>query len=465
MINIERRPHLLTTVDLLLSRGACPSVSVLPMPVLFFAVKSADPLAVAKLLQCGADTSARLDHLRLCALHIAVALPGPEGLAITELLLKHGSDPNARDGYDTDDISLGRTPLHIACSREDDYKEVRSIVLLLLAYGADPNLDCFGNSPLTLAIASGNDHVIDTLIANGADVSLKLSHGLGSVLCCATSFQAERRRSPSKRMELVEKLIAAGADLLTPVCLSNKLPPGTVMDYAYHVYYQDRRISCTPYHALTSLERECYNARKEMLEKLATHFRTAVAAKEKQLEEEHGLTATSSQDLSRKNTEPNTETRSKKTGVSRKATCNLERTDDCGLGFVTVKSGVRRCPDTGSTKSRRRYRYCNECGRSIGVRLAPCPRCKEIFYCSKNCKIKLWNSRHREECAKVAGVGSNPLNTNHVSADNVEAIDDGKKKGVITGDGSRAGGATYRGRKTNSSNHRLREELGFLPQI
>lgn len=36
-----------------------------------------------------------------------------------------------------------------------------------------------------------------------ADPSLRLTHGLGSILCVAATFQAERRRTPYERMRLV----------------------------------------------------------------------------------------------------------------------------------------------------------------------------------------------------------------------------------------------------------------------
>lgn len=55
----------------------------------------------------------------IAPLHIAVALPDQTGVEITELLLRAGADPNIRDcafGYEEN----GRTPAHIACSREDN---------------------------------------------------------------------------------------------------------------------------------------------------------------------------------------------------------------------------------------------------------------------------------------------------------------------------------------------------------
>ena len=103
----------------------------------------------------------------MCPLHIAVALPCIEGVEITKLLLQYGADPNLRDSFCSEggleggkeDTPDGRTPLHIVCSREDYVKQCQKITRILLEYGADPNLLCMGNAPLSLAIGSGNDMV------------------------------------------------------------------------------------------------------------------------------------------------------------------------------------------------------------------------------------------------------------------------------------------------------------------
>ena len=44
---------------------------------------------------------------------------------------------------------------------------------------------------------------MDTLLEHGANPSLHLSKGVGSALCAATSFMAERRRTPVGRIKLV----------------------------------------------------------------------------------------------------------------------------------------------------------------------------------------------------------------------------------------------------------------------
>ena len=45
--------------------------------------------------------------------------------------------------------------------------------------------------------------VVEVLLKDHADPSLKLSNGVGSALCSATTFTAERRRIPSDRIKLV----------------------------------------------------------------------------------------------------------------------------------------------------------------------------------------------------------------------------------------------------------------------
>lgn len=48
---------------------------------------------------------------------------------------------------------------------------------------------------------------VDTLLEHGANPSLRLSRGVGSALCAATSFMAERRRTPAGRIKLVSIFI------------------------------------------------------------------------------------------------------------------------------------------------------------------------------------------------------------------------------------------------------------------
>uniref|UniRef100_A0A8C5MF62 MYND-type domain-containing protein n=1 Tax=Leptobrachium leishanense TaxID=445787 RepID=A0A8C5MF62_9ANUR len=276
------------TMKLLLQRGSDPNKFCYPMPALFLAIKAADVHTVQLLLEHGARTDITLDtpHGRIGPLHIAAALPVVEGVRITEILLHAGADSNVRAGdgdyvYEQDrvekpnivpgfftkcsmdsGISLsnywnkpstipeegGRTPLHVACERDDNYKAVKE----LLAKGADPNLP--------------------------------LGRWVGSVLCAAASTTYERRRPLSARIALIDKFIKAGADILMPVLIGagKKTALGTATDFAYYKYLQDKRIANSPYHALTAEERDIYNERRQLLEYLGNLTQEAVMLREQE---------------------------------------------------------------------------------------------------------------------------------------------------------------------------------------
>ncbi|KAM6296911.1 LOW QUALITY PROTEIN: ankyrin repeat and MYND domain-containing protein 1-like [Aegotheles albertisi] len=187
------------TIQLLLRQAADPNTSWGPPHLLFFAVKAADTEAVKLLLKRGARTDVRLPSKLggLNPLHIAASIPGKEGIQITQYLLHSAPDLNARaeDGNEiygpdkspqpqanwTGGVTLqlrneagppqgyfssysgpvpeegGRTVLHIACEREDNSEHARDVIHLLLMHQANPNVLWSGHSPLSLAIASGND--------------------------------------------------------------------------------------------------------------------------------------------------------------------------------------------------------------------------------------------------------------------------------------------------------------------
>ncbi|XP_045338320.1 ankyrin repeat and MYND domain-containing protein 1 isoform X11 [Leopardus geoffroyi] len=244
----ERRTRWLT-IELLLHRGADPNLCRVPMQALFFAVKAGDVAGVRLLLENGARTDIqlpaevyRLDSAlgtklgALTPLHIAAALPGEEGVRITELLLHTVTDVDARvadedDVYKPSKLDLlpsslklnneagpagiyhsrptcvpdegGRTALHVACEREDSYKCARDIVRLLLSHRANPNVLWSGHSPLSLSIASGNDLIVKELLSHGADPNLLLTRGLGNALCVACDLTYEHQRSMDSKLALV----------------------------------------------------------------------------------------------------------------------------------------------------------------------------------------------------------------------------------------------------------------------
>uniref|UniRef100_A0A4W4GBI6 MYND-type domain-containing protein n=1 Tax=Electrophorus electricus TaxID=8005 RepID=A0A4W4GBI6_ELEEL len=370
-----------TTMQLLLTRGADPNASSVPMPVIFLAIKAGHTEGVQRLLESGARTDMPLPTQRkgLYPLHVAAGLPGPKGPKITELLLLAAADPDVKaqdagEVYVQDGSSLGsaspacfstvilttpedggRTPLHVACQRESDYMNARDVVSILLTHKASTIHLWSGHSPLSLAIASGNDLAVDELLAARADPNLPLSRHIGSALCAAATLSYDRGH-------LVEKLIKAGANILMPVVVGEgrRCAIGTALDYAHYFFNQDWRIARAPYHALNQFQRQTYNARRQLLGMMGDLLR---------------LAAVGSPSLST---------------------------------LVCVRACVRVCVCVSFRKPP--FKYCYQCGRSIWVVLTPCSRCHEVFYCSKTCKMKSWSERHREECLRVPGwKGAVPL--------------------------------------------------------
>ncbi|XP_035509475.1 ankyrin repeat and MYND domain-containing protein 1 [Morone saxatilis] len=322
----------LSTLKLLLERGADPNISRVPMPVLFLAIMAADTEAVRRLLLCGARTDIPLPPERkgLYPLHVAAALPGPSGPRITELLLHALTDPDAQacdqdEIYEPDKIFMktqeslstskiphlkegGQTALHVACQRDSDYRNASKVVALLLSHRASTDLLWSGHSPLSLAIAAGND--------------------------------------------LLDMLAKAGADILMPVTAGDV--EGTAVDYAHHSFNQDSRIANTPFHALNMRERETFKARRQLLSMMGDLLRQTVAQREQE-------------------------------GTERfvhKGSENLSPIKD-----IHRKLG---------------FKFCYHCGRSVSVKLTACSRCHKVFYCSRICKLKAWDERHKDECMRAS---------------------------------------------------------------
>ncbi|VDM03910.1 unnamed protein product [Schistocephalus solidus] len=118
----SRLDETLDMVRLLLSRGARPNSSDLPIPALTMAVQAGDAPLTRLLLLHGADANAKLPDVApeklgitlisedgrrftpsiggLSALHFAVLLPGRAGVEITAMLLDALADPNTRASPD-----------------------------------------------------------------------------------------------------------------------------------------------------------------------------------------------------------------------------------------------------------------------------------------------------------------------------------------------------------------------------
>ncbi|KAL4220009.1 metal ion binding [Mactra antiquata] len=439
----NERERMKCTLDLLLRRGADPNSSGVPMPVLFFAIKSADVDMVKSLLSKQASTDIRLPKEKggLAPLHIASAIPGEEGVLITELLLEAGADPDVRalqdnsflnrtliDEWskdpiheDSQELLGGRTPLHIACARDDHYKNITRVVRLLLDHGANSSLLCNGFSPLALCIASGNDMSIDELLVYGNDVSLPLTHGVGSALCAATNTEYEYRRPISGRINLIDKLVRACANVLAPIPIGPKRNMGTVVDYAYYMFHQDTHIAKTPYHALTHSERETFINRRKLLEHIGDILRTKAVDREKRRlddEQRDGVRSVSpSSGFVYIGAGAQLPPDAKKPKFLRAQ--QIGGGDGLMVKFDGPKSASTRKnfdeADAGKGPRKKRvtfrkplFKYCYQCGRSVFVRLSACTRCKEVYYCSKVCKLKAWNLRHKDECIRIGGRSRSP---------------------------------------------------------
>ncbi|RXN06561.1 ankyrin repeat and MYND domain-containing 1 [Labeo rohita] len=373
-----------TTIKLLLERGADPNASTVPMPVIFLAIKAAHVKGVRRLLECGARTDIPLlpEQKGLYPLHIAAGLSGAEGPEITELLLHALADPDvkAQDTHEVYEFDKdmfepqafknqhliasgplakfneahievpqegGRTPLHVACQRDSDYANARDVVALLLSHNANPNDVWSGHSPLSLAIASGND--------------------------------------------LLEKLIKAGADILMPVVVgegrrSSEISFITSTNYApltrpVPLSHQNQRMAHTPYHALNKHERQAYNARRQLLDLMGDLLRQAAIRMEKERSQDV-LGVSPAEKLLRTGS-----------GATPSQLSSPEENNRTSFN-KRINQRVQRKP---------RFKYCYECGRSVGVQLLACTRCREVFYCSKTCKTKAWDERHRDECVRVPG--------------------------------------------------------------
>uniref|UniRef100_A0ABI7X6D7 MYND-type domain-containing protein n=1 Tax=Felis catus TaxID=9685 RepID=A0ABI7X6D7_FELCA len=419
--SLDRRRTRRLTIELLLHRGADPNLCRVPMQALFFAVKAGDVAGVRLLLENGARTDVRLPAEvyrldsalgtklgALTPLHIAAALPGEEGVRITELLLHTVTDVDARvadedDVYKPSKLDLlpsslklnneagpagiyhsrptcvpdegGRTALHVACEREDSYKCARDTVRLLLSHRADPNVLWSGHSPLSLSIASGNDLIVKELLSHGADPNLLLTRGLGNALCVACDLTYEHQRSMDSKLALIDRLIDHGADILNPVTLTqgDKVAVGTAVDYGYFRFYQDRKIAHSPFYALTPVDREVLLARKQILEHMGFQLRRAVFAKESQWDPKV-LYLSKRAELT-----PYRRLKQKSTSLSKEL--HLEEQEPIPF-----------------------FKFCYQCGRSVGVRLVPCTRCYGILTCSKACKTRAWGDFHKRDCGSLLAI-------------------------------------------------------------
>ncbi|XP_062943051.1 ankyrin repeat and MYND domain-containing protein 1 [Cynocephalus volans] len=412
VLSLAKQRNRWLTIKLLLRRGADPNLCCVPMQVLFLAVKAGDVDGVKLLLENRARTDIAFPPQlgALTPLHIAAALPGEEGVQIMELLLHAISDVDSK-AADQDDVykpskldlppsSLklsnepgpprayysthmsppeegGRTALHVACERQDNNKCARDIVRLLLSHRADPNTLWSGHTPLSLSIASGNDLIVNELLFQGADPNVPLTKGLGSALCVACDLTYEHQRSISSKLALIDQLISHGADILRPVTLTqgDNVAVGTAVDYGYFRFYQDRKIAHSPFHTLMPAERETFLARKKLLEYMGLKLRQAVFAREGQWDKVQLYL-------------------SKRVALTPSNRLKKKSSSLCKASHAEEQMHIPF------------FKFCCQCGRSVGVRLMPCPRCYGILTCSKYCKTKAWSEFHKQECSDLVATES-----------------------------------------------------------
>uniref|UniRef100_A0A2K5KW30 Ankyrin repeat and MYND domain containing 1 n=1 Tax=Cercocebus atys TaxID=9531 RepID=A0A2K5KW30_CERAT len=370
---IERRKRW-QTIKLLLRRGADPNLCRVPMQVLFLAVKAGDVDGVRLLLEHGARTDICFPPQlgTLTPLHIAAALPGEEGVQIVELLLHAITDVDAeasdKDGtYKSGKLDL--LPSSLKLSNEPGPPQAY--------YSMDTPLpEEGGRTALHVACEREDDNkVVKELLTHGADPNLPLTKGLGSALCIACDLTYEHQRSVDERLALIDRLIDHGADILKPVTLrqGEKVAVGTAVDYGYFRFFQDRKIAHCPFHTLLPAERETFLARKRLLEYMGLQLRRAVCAKESQWDPTWLYLC--------KRVELIPSHRMKKKGPSLPK--GLDVKEQGQIPF---------------------FKFCYQCGRSIGVRLLPCPRCYGILTCSKYCKTKAWNEFHKKDCGDLVAI-------------------------------------------------------------
>uniref|UniRef100_A0A2K6TEV3 Ankyrin repeat and MYND domain containing 1 n=1 Tax=Saimiri boliviensis boliviensis TaxID=39432 RepID=A0A2K6TEV3_SAIBB len=315
-----------------------------------------------------------------------------------QLLLRRGADPNlcrvpvqglflAVKAGDTDGVRLllergartdvrfppqlgALTPLHIAAALPGE-EGVRIVELLLHAI-----------TDVDAKAADEDDtydpgRVVKELLTQGADPNLPLTKGLGSALCVACDLTYEHQRSMDSRLALIDRLLSHGADILKPVTLrqGEKVAVGTAVDYGYFKFFQDRKIAHSPFHTLMPAEREAFVARKRLLEYMGLQLRQAVFAKESQWDPTWLYLC--------KRAELIPSHRMKKKSPS-------------------LPKGL----DVKERKQIPFFKFCYQCGRSVGVRLLPCPRCYGILTCSKYCKTKAWAEFHKKDCGDLVAMGA-----------------------------------------------------------
>ena len=177
--------------------------------VLHFAARfSGDPEVIAVLITAGANLEDSSPPTLRTPLHVAARFnSAPE---IVRVLLRHGADANALNGP-------GRTPLHLAALYNDDPAVVEELVE---ATGVNIRAVTGGETPLHDAArrrmdagdkaGNPNPAIVQTLLKQGADLSVEASDGGTPLGWARTSDVADLIRSEAqRRAETTERFLRA----------------------------------------------------------------------------------------------------------------------------------------------------------------------------------------------------------------------------------------------------------------
>ncbi|KAH8805076.1 ankyrin repeat-containing domain protein [Xylogone sp. PMI_703] len=227
----------LDVIALLLGLGAevnAPAADQYGLTALQAAASSGDPEAVNMLLTAGAH----IDHVSDGVTALAMAA-WRNDFEVVQLLLRKGANPSGREeqyrspimeavragsarvvnlliaaGADINQFHLSNvdtpTALHVSIDKENV-----DITKALLAVGADPNISYpqghwgkQAKSLLQMAATKGNLELVRELLSSGADVNSLLRTTSGT-----TSLLAEALSTYSAKEEIIQLLVAAGADV------------------------------------------------------------------------------------------------------------------------------------------------------------------------------------------------------------------------------------------------------------
>ncbi|CAN8097893.1 unnamed protein product [Discula destructiva] len=183
---VQRRSH--STIEQLLNRGVAPD-SVTEVHLLREAIMNSDFDAVRLLLLYRADPNS-VDRHGCTPLFSATELGLIE---IAMLLIKYGADPNMSAGPNAD------TPLAMAVL-EDRFE----LVKLFLAHGADPNrIMANGNTVLIRSIDRKTPKaLVEVMLDQGIDANSKNAEGTSPMFQCVST----------QRLDIAHMLLDRGAD-------------------------------------------------------------------------------------------------------------------------------------------------------------------------------------------------------------------------------------------------------------